>query len=120
MHNFRELKVWQKSRVLVKEVYLLTRDFPNSEKYNLSHQMQSCAVSIPSNIAEGAGRSSDVDFARFLDMSMGSAHELETQLLLSFDLGFSSLEKLKTLQEDLWELQKMIIGLINKFRGGKS
>lgn len=117
MHNFRELKVWQKSRSLVKEVYLLTSIYPPSEKFNLCHQIQSCVVSIPSNIAEGSGRGSDVDFARFLDMSMGSSHELETQLLLSFDLGYLTQEKLDDCLEKVWEIQKMITGLLNKLRG---
>jgi len=117
MHNFRELKVWQKSMSLVKEVYLLTSKFPDNEKFNLCHQLQSCAVSIPSNIAEGSGRSSDVDFARFLDMSMGSSHEVETQLILSFDLGFLTQEKLDECLEKVWEIQKMITGLLNKLRG---
>ncbi|WP_420384715.1 four helix bundle protein [Roseivirga sp.] len=117
MHNFRELKVWQKSRLLVKEVYILTAEYPTTEKYNLCSQMQSCAVSIPSNIAEGSGRSTDVDFARFLDISMGSSHELESQLFLSFDLGYVSQEKLDLFLEMVWEVQKMITGLINKLRG---
>lgn len=116
MHNFRELKVWQKSRIVVKEVYLVSKLLPDTEKYNLKSQMQSSAVSIVSNIAEGSGRGSDIDFARFLDMAMGSAHELETQLIVSVDLEFIQEEKLNSVLEQLWEIEKMITGLINKLR----
>lgn len=117
MHNFRELKVWKKSRVLVKEVYLLTAELPLSEKYNLASQMQSAAVSVISNIAEGSGRGSDVDFARFLDMSLGSSHELESQILVASDLSFIDLEKYQTLIDVLSEVQRMLVGLMNKLRG---
>ncbi len=117
MHNFRELKVWQKSRVLVKEVYLLTAQLPQTEKYNLASQMQSAAVSVISNIAEGSGRGSDVDFARFLDMSLGSSHELESQILVASDLSFINLDNHQPLMDVLSEIQRMLIGLMNKLRG---
>lgn len=116
MHNFRELKVWQKSRVLVKEVYLLTAELPQTEKYNLASQMQSAAVSVISNIAEGSGRGSDTDFARFLDMSLGSSHELESQVLVASDLSFIDLDKHQSLMNILSEIQRMLIGLMNKLR----
>lgn len=117
MHNFRELKVWQKSRVLVKEVYLLTAQLPQTERYNLASQLQSAAVSVISNIAEGSGRGSDVDFARFLDMSLGSSHELESQILVASDLSFIDLENHQSLMGALSEIQRMLIGLMNKLRG---
>ena len=117
MHNFSELKVWQKSRELVKEIYKITANYPQLERYNLCSQMQRAAVSVPSTIAEGSGRGSDSDFARFLDMSMGSSHELETQLFVSFDLGYITQEMLDGFLETIWELQKMITGLIYKLRG---
>lgn len=119
MHNFRELKVWQKSRELVKEIYQITSDYPQLEKFNLCSQMQRAAVSVPSTIAEGSGRGSNSDFARFLDMSMGSSHELETQLFVSFDLGYISQEVLDGFLDNLWEIQKMISGLIKKLRSKK-
>jgi four helix bundle protein len=119
MHNFRELIVWKKSRALVKDVYALTAELPSSEKFNLSAQMQSSAVSVSSNIAEGSGRGFDIDFARFLDMAMGSAHELESQLLVSFDLGFLNQERMDQVVQQLWEIERMIVGLINKLRGSK-
>ncbi len=73
MHNFREMKIWQKARELVIEIYKATAEFPSEEKFALVSQMQRAAVSIPSNIAEGAGRNSDKDFNRFLDIANGSA-----------------------------------------------
>lgn len=117
MHNFKELKVWQKARALVKEVYLLTADFPNSEKFNLCTQMQSCSVSMMSTIAEGSGRGSDIDFARFLDMSLGSAHELESQLVVSMDLGYITEDRRNDLTSELLEIEKMLVALIKKLRG---
>tara|TARA_B100001971_G_C17808989_1_gene343067 strand:- start:136 stop:492 length:357 start_codon:yes stop_codon:yes gene_type:complete len=116
MHNFKELKVWQRARVLVKNIYILTATFPSTEKYNLCSQMQSCSVSLMSTIAEGSGRGSDIDFARFLDMSLGSAHELESQLIVSFDLEYLSEDKLQNLTSDLSEIQRMIVALIKKLR----
>tara|TARA_Y100000588_G_scaffold73580_1_gene76153 strand:- start:269 stop:625 length:357 start_codon:yes stop_codon:yes gene_type:complete len=116
MHNFKELKVWQRTRVLVKQVYLLTAELPNSEKYNLRSQMESSAVSIMSTIAEGSGRGSDIDFARFLDMSLGSAHELESQLIVSCDLGYFSEDTLDQFTSELSEIERMIVALIKKLR----
>ena len=88
MHNYNELLVWKKARLFVKKVYLLTNDFPTEEKFGLISQMRRSAISIPSIIAEGSGRSSDKDFANFLSIALGSSFELETQIWLSMDLGF--------------------------------
>lgn len=82
MRNFKNLTVWQKGMNLVKEVYFLGKYLPNNEKFGLYSQMTRAAVSIPSNIAEGCGRQSDKEFKRFLEIALGSAYELETQLLL--------------------------------------
>ncbi len=79
MHNYKDLIVWQKARVLVKDVYSLVAIFPYDEKFGISSQMKRSVISISSNIAEGAGRSSDKDFMRFLDIANGSAFELESQ-----------------------------------------
>lgn len=119
MHNFKELKVWEKARIMVKEVYVLTANLPKSEKYNLISQMQSCAVSVMSNIAEGAGRGTDNDFARFLDMALGSSFELESQLIVSADLNYFEESAFKEITTKLSEVQRMIIGLMNKLRGSK-
>jgi four helix bundle protein len=88
MHNFRKLDIWLKSMDLVVEIFNLTSVFPNHEKFGLSSQMQRSAVSIPSNIAEGSAKSSNKDFARFLEMSLGSSYELETELILASRLKY--------------------------------
>jgi four helix bundle protein len=88
-HNFRELLVWQKSMELTTQVYELSKQFPKTEQYGLTSQIRRCAVSIPSNIAEGAGRDTKPQFAHFLAIAQGSAFELETQLLLTERLGLT-------------------------------
>jgi len=80
MNSYRELQVWQKGMVLVTEVYLLTNKFPKEELYALTSQIKRCAVSIPSNIAEGFGRRHKQDYIRFLEISRSSLYELQTQL----------------------------------------
>ena len=110
MHNFRELKVWQKARQLVRQVYITTKTFPKEELFALTIQMRRSAISIVSNIAEGCGRSSDKQLAYFLDISRGSASELECQLLLSFDLGYIDNESLQELFRNLEEIQRMVQG----------
>ena len=111
MHNFKELKIWQQSRKFVKEIYLLTADFPSEEKFGLISQMRRSAVSIPSNIAEGSGRNTARDFGYFLNISLGSAYELQTQIFLSQDLELISISKAEKLNDDLEQLQKMIHSL---------
>ena len=112
MHNFKELKVWQNSRKFVKEIYVTTAEFPAEEKYGLISQMRRSVVSIPSNIAEGSGRSTDKDFSYFLNIALGSSYELQTLIFLSFDLEFIDNKKLDELNLPLEEIQKMIYGLI--------
>ncbi len=90
MHNFKELIVWQKSRKFVKQIYNLVKNFTDDEKSALTLQMKKAAISIPSNVAEGTGRRTDKNFIRSLDVANGSAYELQTQLYLSYDLGFIS------------------------------
>lgn len=110
-HNFRELDSWKKSFQLVKDIYLLTTDLPDNEKFGLKSQIQRCAVSIPSNIAEGSGRTSDKEFAYFLNVSISSAYELETQLLLCKELfSFEVSELIIRLNE----IQRLIGGLKRK------
>lgn len=88
MHNFEELEIWRNSRFLCSEIYMVTDNFPEKEKFGIANQMRRAAVSIPSNIAEGASRKSNKDFCRFLEIAVGSCYELETQLLISNDIGF--------------------------------
>jgi len=87
MHNFRQLNIWKDARSLVKDVYLLTSEFPSDEKFGLKSQINRCAISVPSNIAEGSARGTNKDFSHFLRISLGSLFEMETQLLLAVDLG---------------------------------
>jgi four helix bundle protein len=114
MHNYKELIIWKSSRELVKEIYLITSTYPEIERFGLVSQMRRCCISIPSNIAEGSGRTTDKDFANFLSISISSAFELETQLLVSYDLGFINNESLEKTLNKIAELQKMIFGFRNK------
>jgi four helix bundle protein len=106
-HNFRELKIWKDSIEIVKSIYLLTSELPNDEKFGLKSQLQRCAVSVPSNIAEGSGRSTNKDFRNFLNMSLSSSYELETQLIIVNELFQIEIVELI---EKLHEIQRMIIG----------
>jgi four helix bundle protein len=111
MNNFRELIVWQKSVDLVVRIYDITRKFPECEKYNLISQMQRCGTSIPSNIAEGAGRNSSGFFKLFLGVALGSAYELETQIVICKKLNYINAETYEQLVKDTTEIQRMIYSL---------
>lgn len=111
MNNFRELQVWQKSILVVKEVYKLTSILPKEEIYGLTSQLRRAAVSIPSNIAEGSGRASNADFYHFLSIAIGSSFELETQLIICVELEYLNGGDVDKLIVDLQEIQKMIRGL---------
>ena len=114
MRNGRKhhsLLVWQEGMNIVELVYQITSTFPSSEKFGLISQMQRCAVSIPSNIAEGAARGSDKEFARFLKIARGSLSELETQLLISERLGFITNADVALLEVD--KIFALLGGLIN-------
>lgn len=87
-HNFKELKIWQLGMEIARLIYKITKQFPREEQYGLTSQMQRAAVSIPSNIAEGCGRGTDLQTIHFLDIALGSSCELETQLLLSLDFDY--------------------------------
>lgn len=113
-HNFEQLVAWQKARAFVKELYIITRLFPDEERFGLTSQMRRAAVSIPSNIAEGCGFDSDKQVNRFLEIAVGSTCELETQLYLSFDLGYINQELLQSLRKDLIEVRKLILGFKRK------
>ncbi len=113
IHNFKELQVWQKAMDLAVFTYQLTGYFPKEEKYGLISQIQRCAVSIPSNIAEGSGRVSNKDFQRFISISMGSSFELETQVILAYRFNYISNDQLKAFGEMVMPVQKMSFGLYN-------
>ncbi len=110
MHKIEDLKIWQKSMELTKSVYKICTELPSDERFGLISQIKRCAVSIPSNIAEGAGRNSKKEFAHFLSIASGSSYELQTQLLLSMELKLISEEKIKPILENIIEIQKMNYG----------
>jgi four helix bundle protein len=113
VNNHKDLKVWRQGIELTKIVYQLTATFPESEKYGLVSQMRRAAVSIPSNIAEGAARHSKKEFAQFLYIAMGSCAELDTQLIVSEELDFVSFESAQQAVQLIEEVKRMIQGLIN-------
>lgn len=108
MHNFKELIVWQKGRRFVKDIYLLTKKFPQEELFVLTSQMRRAAISISSNIAEGSGRGTDKDFARFIDIATGSSFELESQLYVAYGLAYYPEEELDNYLNKIQEIQKML------------
>jgi four helix bundle protein len=101
---------------LVKEIYSVTRSFPGSELYGLTNQMRRASVSLPSNIAEGSSRRSNADFARFLEIALGSAFELETQLILSKELEYLNQEDFEKITDSLHIFQKQTNSLLTKVR----
>ncbi|SNR57744.1 four helix bundle protein [Flavobacterium sp. ov086] len=107
MHQFKELQIWKKSRLFCSKIYNVTATFPSEEKFGIINQLRRASVSIPSNIPEGSSRNSNKDFARFLEIAIGSAYEVETQLLISSDLGFINEENTTELISLLGEITKM-------------
>ena len=116
MKTHKDLKVWQKSINFVTKIYKKTNSFPNSELYSLTSQLRRAAVSVPSNIAEGCGRNSNPDLARFLNISLGSANELEYFVLLAKDLDYLSSNQSEVLNKEVNEIKAMLISLIQKVR----
>lgn len=114
MTNFRNWDIYCSSKKLVKQVYLVTSDFPESEKFGLISQVRRAAVSIPTNIAEGAGRQTDKDFRNFLYVALGSAFEVETLLELSFDLNLVASEKFGELKDHVDHIQRQLNSFIQK------
>jgi four helix bundle protein len=112
--TFQELKIWQRGRELVREIYRVTSDFPTEERYGLCSQLRRSAVSIPSNIAEGYARQHSKEFQQYLFIAIGSCAELETQIIIANDLGFCSNELMHSIQEQCITLTKMTQALINK------
>ena len=115
MRPHKKLNVWKKSIEFVTKIYKVTESFPDSEKFGLISQIRRSAVSIPSNTSEGAARSSKKEFIQFLSIAQGSTSELETQLIISNNLGFLKTENMHLLNE-LDEISRMIIGLIRTLK----
>jgi four helix bundle protein len=114
MRDFKKLKVWQRSHQLVLDIYKSTEKFPKIELYGLTSQIRRSAVSIPSNIAEGCGKEGQAEFARYLRIAMGSANELEYQLILSHDLQYLTAEVFETLIDEVNQLKKMLVTLVKR------
>jgi four helix bundle protein len=107
MHNLKELKIWNKAIELAVDVYKATSSYPSDERFGLTSQSRRAAVSIPSNIAEGAGRNSKKEFSHFLGIANGSSYELQTQLVISNKLNLLDTNLLNSLLNEIDELQKM-------------
>lgn len=116
IENYKDLIVWQKAMDLADEVYRLTKAFPHEEKYALTDQLHRTVVSIPSNIAEGKGRTSLAEYLHFLSIAKGSLYEVETQLLLAIRFAYISKERAQKALDLREEISKMLSALITKLR----
>ena len=116
MRDFRNLQVWNKAHSLTLDVYKATGSFPKEELYGLTSQLRRSSTSIPTNIAEGCGRSGDAELARFMTISMGSASEVEYQLLLAHDLGYLSQIIYSDLHDKVTEVKRMLAGFIKTLK----
>ena len=114
MRDFRTLKVWQDSHQLTLDIYKATKNFPKEELFALTSQMRRASSSIPTNIAEGCGRGTSKDFARFLQITVGSAYELDYHLILANDLSYLKGEIYLDLSEKVTKLKKQTTALIQK------
>lgn len=117
MHNYKNLHIWQEGIKLARKIYEVTSTFPANEKFGIVSQMTRAAVSIPSNIAEGAGRNSKKDFANFLSIAIGSIFELHTQIAICEQIGYIKEAKVKELDEQIFTLQQQITAFKQKLEG---
>ncbi len=116
MHKLEDLKIWQKAMEVAEQTYLLSTDFPKDERFGMTSQIRRSAVSVPSNIAEGAGRNTKGEFANFLGIANGSSYELFTQLMLAHRLNLVSVDKVKPILSKVIEIQKMNYSLIKSLK----
>jgi four helix bundle protein len=116
VRNFRKLKVWEKSHKLALEVYRKSSRFPDTERFGLTSQIRRCGYSIPTNIAEGCGRESEKELARYLNISMGSASELEYLTLLVNDLNYISEDDYREISNQVIEVKRMLTSFIMKLK----
>lgn len=116
MHRFKELEVWKSSRIFCKSIYETTANFPDNEKFGFVSQLRRASISIASNIAEGASRRSNKDFFRFLEIAIGSAYEIETQILIAKDLDFIKKEESRELLKELESIIKMLSRLMSTLK----
>ena len=110
------MEVWKQARMLVKDIYAITKKFPDDERFGLTNQLRRAAVSVPSNIAEGCGRNHYKDSIQFFFVARGSLYEIETQLILSSDLEFISVNDFQEISEKLTRCKKLLNGFINYFQ----
>ena len=116
MKDFKKLKVWQKAHRITLAVYKATQNFPKEELYGLTSQIRRASSSIPANVAEGCGRGGDADFARFIQIAIGSASELKYHLLLAHDLNLLGTHLYDHLSSDVTEVKRMLTSLIKKLK----
>lgn len=116
MHNFREMKIWIRSMDFVQQVYLGADKFPANEKFGITSQLKRCAVSIPSNIAEGAGRATNNQFRYFLEVAMGSCNEVQTQLELAFRFTYIEKDFFENLINEAQQIYRMILAFYNTLK----
>lgn len=116
MSDFRKLLIWQKSMALTTKIYFSTNHFPKEEIFGLTSQIRKSSVSIPSNIAEGSGRESNKDFLRFLNISIGSLFEMQTQLEIAKNITYLNQEEFNNLYEDSREVERMLVAFIKKIK----
>ena len=116
MNTFRDLLIWQKSMNLVTEIYQVTNSFPKEEVYGITSQIRRSSISIPSNIAEGYGRNGNNDYLRFLNISISSLFEMQTQLEISFNLKYINEIQFNKINEDSKEVERMLSSFIRKIK----
>ena len=118
--NFRNYRVWQAAHTLACDLYRATESFPKREWYELARQIRRAGGSIPSNLAEGLGKEGEREKARYLNIALGSAYEVDCQLLIARDLGYLSASQYERLYQDLTDVRRMLHGLRNRIRRGPS
>ncbi len=118
MRDFRELRVWEKAHAFTLKIYKLSASFPEQERFGITAQVRRATASIPTNIAEGCGRESEKELARFMSIAAGSASEVEYQLLLASDLGYLDKDLYVQLNYDVNELKRMLNAFMQKLREG--
>ena len=116
MQDFRNLEVWRLAHEMTLSIYRVTKSFPTDERYGLTSQLRRAAVSIEANLAEGCGRGSDADFARFVQLALGSASEVECQLLISRDLGYLAADSYEQHKDQIERIKRMLIALLKTLR----
>ena len=112
MGDYKQLKVWQAAHAMVNDVYQVSVSFPSTERWRLTNQVCRAAASVPANIAEGAGRNTDGEFARFLGIALGSANETEYHLVLAKELGYMPEATAQALEQQLIDIKRMLSGLM--------